>query len=64
MVNKILSLSRFRIAKTVYGHAVPFYLMGLCAISGSSSVVSGPVDCMARGISVPIPGGGPPILQE
>jgi hypothetical protein len=58
---KWLSIIRLRNESAYYGHAMPFDLVKLCIIDGTSNILNGPIFVFAQGRSMPISRGSPPI---
>ena len=58
---KLFSITRLRNNSTCYGHAMPFDLVKLCIMGGTSNNLSGPIFVFAQGRSMPISRGSPPI---
>ena len=58
---KLLSITRLRSNSACYGHAMPFDLVKLCIMGGTSNNFSGPIFVFAQGRSMPISRGSPPI---
>jgi hypothetical protein len=58
---KLLSITRLRNDSALYGHAMPFDLVKLCIMGGNCNKFSGPIFVFARGRSMPISRGSPPI---
>ena len=58
---KLLSTTRLRPDIARYGHAMPFDLVKLCIMGGTTNNCSGPIFVFAQGRSMPISRGSPPI---
>lgn len=58
---KLLSTTRLRPDFARYGHAMPFDLVKLCIMGGTTNNFSGPIFVFAQGRSMPISRGSPPI---
>ncbi len=58
---KLLSMSYWRHKSACNGHAMPFDLVKLCFVGGTTNNCSGPIFVFAQGRSMPISRGSPPI---
>ena len=66
-MKQFYAIARLRDPQAVYGHAMPFTMLSLGGGNGTGRIVGAcfvDIFVTARGSSVPISRGGPPILYE